>query len=151
MSPSFTYKNITNAQDIEQLLGKSSHYNDFTYSYTDDTINLLKRNFSLPDSLYILVQDNDTFVGFVSIDKDWWEENSFFLREIFVESSYQGQGVGQSLMNKCISHAKEHGANQLVTQTALDNIPMQKLCEKNGLVRWDNPQWQEGITYKLVF
>jgi GNAT superfamily N-acetyltransferase len=95
------------------------------------------------------VSDEGKFVGFVSCDRDWWEDNRFFLREIFVSPDYQGQGVGRYLMQRCIDHARAHGAVELVTQTAYENIPMQQLCEKSGFVRWNNPQWTEGITYKL--
>lgn len=128
---------------------KSSTYKNFVYTYTVETIELLKNNFELPDSLYMLVLDQDNFVGFVSVDSDWWEESSLFLRAIFIKPDYQGQGVGQSLMDICITHARECGALYLVTQTANENIPMQSLCDKNNFYRWDNPKWQEGITYKL--
>ncbi len=145
----YTVTPITDITTIRTLLGKSSQYQDFVYVYQGDTIELLERNFTLPDSLYLMVTDTDTFVGFVSCDRDWWEENRFFLREIFVSPDYQGQGVGSYLMNRCINHARAHYALELVTQTAFENIPMQQLCEKNGFVRWPNPQWSEGITYKL--
>ncbi len=151
--PSFSYTvtPITDTSMIETLLGKSSHYEDFLYEYERDTIELLVRNFALPDSLYLMVTDDETFVGFVSCDRDWWEDNRFFLREIFVAPEYQGKGVGSYLMERCITHAKAHAAMELVTQTAFENIPMQQLCEKNGFVRWPNPQWSEGITYKFGF
>ncbi len=145
----YTVTPITDVAALETLLGKSSQYQDFVYVYQGDTIELLERNFTLPDSLYLMVTDNGVFVGFVSCDRDWWEDNRFFLREIFISPDYQGKGVGSYLMQRCIDHARTHGAVELVTQTAVENIPMQQLCEKNGFVRWSNPQWTEGITYKL--
>jgi hypothetical protein len=33
-------------------------------------------------------------------------------------------------MKKCVNHAMENNAEFVVTQTAFENIPMQRLCEK---------------------
>ena len=39
----------------------------------------------------------------------------------------------------------------IVTETAFENSPMQTLCSKFDFKEWNNPQWKEGITYKLLF
>ncbi len=142
---------IQSANELEVLLGKSSQYQDFTYTYDQATINLLKKNFTLKDSLYLIAQDGEKFAAFCAIDRDWWEENYFFLREIFVDQEFQKQGIGEKIMAQCIEHARQKGATGIVTETAFENIPMQKLCEKSGFQKWENPQWKEGITYKLIF
>ncbi|KKP84608.1 MAG: hypothetical protein UR83_C0017G0004 [Candidatus Moranbacteria bacterium GW2011_GWF2_35_54] len=38
-----------------------------------------------------------------------------------------------------------------MTQTEFENIPAQKLYEKIGFEEINNPEWKEGITYKLNF
>jgi GNAT superfamily N-acetyltransferase len=144
-----TYTTVRNVSDIDLLLGKTSQFQDFVYTYDADTIDLLKENFAMADSLYLFAQASEVFAGFVSCDRDWWEEDSFFLREIFVDPLYQGQGIGKTLACRCVEHAKQAGASMMVTQTAYENIPMQKLCEQLSFVPWDNPQWKAGITYKL--
>lgn len=63
---------------------------------------------------------------------------------------YQGKGVGEKLMRDSINHAKRNGSKGIVTETAFENVPMQKLCEKCGFEKWENPEWQEGVTYKIV-
>ncbi len=148
MNPT-TYRKIETVDEIDILLGKESQYDDFCYRYEMDTINLLKNNFQLEDSLYLFALQDDEFAGFVSCDTDWWEPNSFFLREIFVDPEYQGKHIGSTLIQKCIDHAKAKSGKTLVTQTAYENIPMQKICESFGFMQWENPQWAEGITYKL--
>lgn len=150
MANNITYKIIEDISDLDQLLGKTSTYNEFVYTYDQKTVDLLKKNFTLPDSLYLLAQESGAFAGFVSCDRDWWENNCFFLREIFVAPAYQGQGIGNSMALRCVEHARHNSADTLVTQTAYENIPMQRLCEQLGFVAWDNPQWSEGITYKLT-
>ncbi len=138
---------IKDEEEIEFLRDKKS----FNYTYDKATIDSLRRHFTLKDSLYLMAKKGAEFVAFCSIDKDWWEDNFFFIREILVDPSYQKIGIGKELMGRCIEHAKNKGANGVVTETAFENSPMQKLCSKFGFKEWDNPQWSEGITYKLIF
>jgi len=145
------YSQIKDETEIEVLRNRSGNYKDFIYSYNEETLDLLKRNFKLPDSLYLIAKDGSEFVAFCSVDRDWWEENYFMIREIIVNPQYQKQGIGETIMRKCIEHAKNKGAVGVVTETAFENIPMQKLCEKLSFKKWDNPDWKKGITYKLMF
>lgn len=145
------YSTIQNAEEIEILRGKSSRYKNLTLSYNQKTIDLLKKNFNLGDSLYIIAKQNNEFVGFCSIDRDWWEDNYFMIREIFVDPNFQKLGVGEKIMIMCMEHARKKKAIGVVTETDFENIPMQKLCEKLGFQKWNNPQWKEGVTYKLLF
>ncbi|MBI5414795.1 GNAT family N-acetyltransferase [Candidatus Peregrinibacteria bacterium] len=141
------YSIIRNAKELEILRNKSS----FNYTYDETTITLLKKNFTLADSLSILAKNNDEFAAFCSIDRDWWEENYFFIREILVDPKFQKQGIGEKIMDMCREHAREKKAIGVVTETDFKNFPMQKLCTKFGFQEWENPQWKEGITYKLIF
>lgn len=146
---SISYQELKSVDEIDILLGKESSYLDFCYRYEIDTINLLKNNFQLEDSLYLFALENEQFAGFVSCDRDWWEPNSFFLRELFVSPEQQGKHIGSTLIQKCIDHAKARNSKMLVTQTAHENIPMQRICESFGFKSWENPHWDGGITYKL--
>ncbi len=138
---------IKNENEIEILRERKS----FNYTYDNANIDLLKKNFKFDDSLYLLAKQGEKFAGFCSIDRDWWEDNYFFIREIFVDPDFQKLGVGSELMNRCIEHARSRKALGVVTETAFDNYPMQKLCEKLGFTKWDNPRWKEGITYRFMF
>ena len=141
------YSVISDIEEIETLRDKSS----FNYKYDEDTISLLKKHFILKDSLYIFAKSGDEFVAFCSADRDWWEDDYFFIREILVDPSFQKKHIGWELMTQCIEHAKKNGAIGVVTETAFKNIPMQKLCTKLGFKEWDNPTWKEGLTYKMIF
>lgn len=145
------YSIMQSPEEIEVLRDKSSRYDDLVLSYNQKTIDLLKKNFKLKNSLYIIAKQNNNFVGFCSIDCDWSEADYFMIREIFVESNFQKQKIGEKIMSMCIEHAKKCNAVGIVTETDFKNIPMQKLCEKLGFTKWENPQWKEGITYKLIF
>lgn len=142
-----TISTISDAEEIDLLRGKSS----FNYTYDKATIDSLKKHFALKDSLYLIAKKGEEFVAFCSMDRDWWEENFFFIREILVEPNFQKLGIGKELMSRCIKHAKNKKATGVVTETAFENSPMQSLCTKFDFKKWNNPQWKEGITYKLLF
>ncbi|MFA6305419.1 MAG: hypothetical protein WC651_01660 [Candidatus Gracilibacteria bacterium] len=61
-----TISPITSPQSLDFLLGKPS----FDYTYTQATIDLLKKNFKLKDSLYLIAKEGAEFVAFCSIDRD---------------------------------------------------------------------------------
>lgn len=143
----FIYTIMETPEELEVLRNRSS----FNYTYNEPTIELLKRNFTLKDSLYILAKKEGQFAAFCSIDRDWWEDNYFFLREIIVDFTFQMHGIGSEMMSRCIDHAKKKGATGMVTETAFENIPMQELCKKFQFKEWDNPQWKGGVTYKIMF
>lgn len=142
-----TISTMTDEKKIEFLRDKSS----FNYTYDKATIDSLKKHFVLKDSLYLLAKKGKKFVAFCSTDRDWWEDNFFFIREILVDPNFRKLGFGKQLISRCIEHAKSKGAAGVVTETAFENSPMQTLCEKLGFTKWENPQWKEGITYKLLF
>lgn len=138
---------LTTLTSLDSLRGLSS----FNYTYSAATLSSLKHHFKLKDSLYLLVTSGTEFAAFCSIDRDWWEPNFFFLREILVSPKFQKLGIGQELMHRCIEHARAKKARGVVTETAFKNYPMQSLCAKFHFQVWDNPKWKEGITYKLEF
>jgi GNAT superfamily N-acetyltransferase len=145
------YTTMKSPDEIEILRDRSGKYHDFVYTYKEPTIDLLKKNFSLPESLYLIAKRGEEFVAFCSIDRDWWEENIFMVREILVDQNFQKQGIGEIIMGKCIEHAKNRGAVGVVTETAFENVPMQRLCAKMNFQEFENPHWKEGITYKRLF
>lgn len=123
----------------------------FNYSYDDKLIEELKKLFVLDNSLYIVAESDGKFAGFCSVDRDWWEEDYFFTREIIVDENFRKQGIGFAMMTQCINHAENNGAVGVVTETAFDNDPMHGLCAKLGFKKWNNQYWKEGVTYKINF
>ncbi len=137
---------ICTQEEVEILRDRVS----FNYRFDSSTIELLKKNLELENSLYLLVKRGEDFTAFCSVDQDWWEENHFFIREILVAPEFHKKGIGEDLMKKCIDHARKKGAFAIVTETDFANIPMVHLCKKLGFLQWENPQWNEGLTFKLM-
>lgn len=145
------YSVITSPEEINILHGKTAQYRSLNIQYDNETIQYLKDHLLDEDSLYLFAKEDTSFAGFCSIDSDWWEKDFFFLREIYVEPRLHQQGIGSELMQRCIAHAQHCEAKGVVTETVFDNVPMQELCKKFGFEEWENPEWKEGITYKLLF
>jgi len=111
---------ITFTEEIEALRDKEF----FDHTYYEGKIEALKQYFGQEDSLYLIAKEGEEFVGFCSIDRGWWEEDFFFIREILVDPKFRKSGVGKELMNRCIEHAKLKKAIGVVTETAFENAPM---------------------------
>jgi GNAT superfamily N-acetyltransferase len=97
---------IKDAEEIELLRNRQS----FDYTYDNATIDLLKKNFLLDDSLYLIAKKGTEFAAFCSMDRDWWEDSYFFIREILVDSNFQKLGLGKELIERCLQHAKKKQA-----------------------------------------
>ena len=145
----FIFQEILDVNEINILSHQRSLFWDFLYQYDEETLDFLKSHITDDESYYLLVKEKNNFVAFISTDREWREKNSFFIREIFIHPDFQKKKLGVILMNKCIDHAKKHHARRVITQTAFENIPMQKLCEGLGFRKWENSEWKEWITYRL--
>lgn len=59
-------------------------------------------------------------------------DNIFYVDELGVDSEFRKFGIGNSLSQKLISHAKESGANYLILRTDKKAIPARKLYAQLG-------------------
>lgn len=66
------------------------------------------------------------------------------LEDVAVDESARGKGIGQSLCEKIIERAKEHGAHSISLTTRPERIAAHKLYEKLGFTR------KETDVYRLV-
>jgi GNAT superfamily N-acetyltransferase len=61
------------------------------------------------------------------------------MNDLFVAAEARGGGVAQALIAACLERCREHGATQLVWQTARDNHRAQAVYDRIGATRED--QW----------
>lgn len=148
---------ILAVEDINVLRGQRSCVRGFVYKYgneregEDETLHLLRKNFTRTNSLYLMAQERDMFAGFCAIDTDWREDGYAFLREIFIHPDFQRRGIAEECIRRCMLHTQNLGLKGIVTETAFENTPMQHLCAKLGFKPWNNPEWNDGVTLKLLF
>jgi ribosomal protein S18 acetylase RimI-like enzyme len=57
------------------------------------------------------------------------------LNDLYVESKYRKQGIGERLINTALGYAKDDQANYVELSTAVDNYTAQKLYESIGFTK----------------
>lgn len=91
--------------------------------------NILKSELQNPFSTYIMAKLESKIVGFAGmIDTiDQME-----ITNIVVKKDYRKNGIGNILLNKLISLAKENKKTEIILEVNENNISAIKLYEKNG-------------------
>ncbi|MEO6019316.1 MAG: GNAT family N-acetyltransferase [Knoellia sp.] len=91
-----------------------------------------------------LAVDADRPVGTVSL----WHStdqpaDEIYLIGLWVSASVRGRGVGDLLVSTAIATAAEDGFSRVHLEVSKENVPAQRLYERQGFVRtgttWDNP------------
>jgi ribosomal protein S18 acetylase RimI-like enzyme len=54
------------------------------------------------------------------------------MNDLYVAADERGAGVADGLIVACLEHCREHGATQLIWQTAVDNHRAQAVYERLG-------------------
>src|SRR3569833_1008080 len=77
----------------------------------------------------------------VSASKNW------ILNDLYVDSNYRKQGIGEVLIKTAMEFAKEEGATYVQLETAVDNYTAQRLYEAIGFEKQE-PE-TEYLLYKI--
>lgn len=87
--------------------------------------------------IFIAQNSQDEPIGFtqlypifssVSASKNW------LLNDLYVDSSFRKQGIGEALLRKAIAYAKSENATYVKLETAEDNYTAQSLYEAIGFI-----------------
>ena len=65
------------------------------------------------------------------------------MNDLYVAPSARGTGLAVDLINACLEESHRHGAQELIWQTAKDNVRAQRVYERVGATR------EEWIDYSL--
>lgn len=146
------YFQILDKNELALLRGRSAGFENLKFSFSDSYIEKLAALFDLNNYIQLFAKDSETgeIVGYIAA-AEILEKNYITIAELFVEPTYQTKGIGVELVSRIIKFGKKKNLNGAMTQTEFENIPAQKLYEKIGFVKINNPAWKEGITYKLNF
>jgi ribosomal protein S18 acetylase RimI-like enzyme len=93
-----------------------------------------------------IVEDNDKIIGFVMGFSSQADTTKFFLWQIGVTPRYRGQNIGTILLKRLENEAKNHGCKRIELTVDPENVPSQKLFEKNG---YFNMSVMEGETIEI--
>lgn len=78
----------------------------------------------------------------VRVVKNW------ILNDLYVDSSYRKQGIGEKLIRVAMKFAKENDAKYVQLETAIDNYTAQSLYERIGFIK--QPPDIDYYTYKIA-
>ena len=100
-------------------------------------------NFDNPLYCKLILLDNDTLIGFISIfptDGDERKDLSPWYATMFVKEEYRGKGYSKILNNAILSEARNRNISKLYLKTTLNNY-----YEKFGAVYLDTLQSGEKL------
>ncbi len=145
-------KKVSNKDELDILKDKTAQFNDLTFSFSEKYLIDLKILLDEKNAYQIIAKDdNDDFVAYIASAEKNLRPGFLWIVELFVLPAYQGKGVATEMISMCIKEAKNKKLNGLITQTEFKNIPAQNLYKKMGFVEIDNPDWKDGITYRISF
>jgi aminoglycoside 6'-N-acetyltransferase I len=133
--------------------GKEIPYNLLLLA--DETVEAINKYINKSD-VYVLYRDNAAIAVYVlqTISDDTIE-----IKNIAVDTAFQGQGIGQKLLNNAMSRAKERGFKNILIGTGDAGIKQLYLYQKVGfeiyeikhrffLDNYPDPIFENGIQLK---
>jgi ribosomal protein S18 acetylase RimI-like enzyme len=127
--------------DIEALIPLFDGYRQFykRASDLDGARAFLTKRLERGESIiFLALLDDGTPVGFTQlypIFSSTAMQRRWLLNDLFVAPEARKAGVGRALLTRAQSHAQESHARGLMLQTAVDNVPAQRLYESLGWER----------------
>ena len=87
------------------------------------------------ESVIFVAMDADKPVGFTQLYPTYSSarlSKNWILNDLFVDSDYRKQGIGEELIKTAMSFAKGQGSTFVQLETATDNLTAQRLYETIG-------------------
>ena len=136
---------VVGPADLPELLPLLRAYCDF-YEVTpgDADLEALARALLADprgEGLQLLARDQDgRAVGFATLFWTWQTLSAArvgIMNDLYVAAEARGTGVAKGLIDACLERCREHGAAELIWQTATDNARAQALYDRIGATRDD--------------
>jgi GNAT superfamily N-acetyltransferase len=134
---------VVGSADLPELLPLMRAYCDFYQVAPGDQALLELSQALLADpqreGLQLLARDDTgRAVGFATLFWTWQTLAAArvgVMNDLYVAAEARGTGVANELIAACLARCREHGATQLVWQTAVDNHRAQAVYERIGATR----------------
>jgi GNAT superfamily N-acetyltransferase len=131
--------------DLPELLPLLRAYCDFYQVAPADTaLDALARALLADperEGLQLLARDGaGRAVGFATLFWTWQTLSAGrvgVMNDLYVAPEARGAGVARGLIDACLERCREHGATELIWQTARDNVRAQALYDRIGATRDD--------------
>jgi len=121
-------------------------------AYADVSLDRMYQTYDLPKACYYVVELNGKVAGGAGIKQlDNFEGNVCELQKMYFSPILRGKGIGQQLMDICLTKAKELGFEQCYLETMPYMTDAQKLYKKVGFNFIDKPMGDTGHYSCLVW
>jgi GNAT superfamily N-acetyltransferase len=136
---------VVGPADLPELLPLLRAYCDF-YKVAPGDAALLELSRALladprREGLQLLARDEGgNAVGFATLYWTWQTLSAArvgIMNDLYVAPEARGTGVAGALVDACLERCREHGATELIWQTARDNARAQALYDRIGGTRDD--------------
>ena len=104
-------------------------------AYADRELDNMYQAYSIPRSIYFVVQFNDQILG---------AKNICELQKMYLDPKARGKGVGTNLLELCLSFARENNFSLCYLETMPYMLDAQELYRKNGFIYINNPMGDTG-------
>ena len=146
---------VVGPADLPELLPLMRAYCDFYQVAPEDQALLTLSQALLADpqreGLQLLARDAaGRAVGFATLYWTWQTLAAArvgVMNDLYVAGEARGIGVADGLIAACLERCREHGATQLIWQTARDNHRAQAVYDRIGATRED--QWTDRLYLSL--
>ena len=123
--------------------------NLINYPFTEESMEITKETFEKNENgwLFTAIDKNGLPIGFLSMSKADYENNSVHLGFIIVDSSKRNNGYGKEMIRVAIKYAFEILNVSRVTLKVFDNNPRAHACYKSlGFI--DEKYEEKSFPYK---
>ncbi|MCM2605752.1 GNAT family N-acetyltransferase [Rossellomorea marisflavi] len=123
--------------DLESIAHLFNEYRIFykSPSNTEGAKTFIQERLTTGDSVIFLAGDDQGVIGFTQLYPTFTSigmKRAWILNDLYVSEDARGAGVGQALLHKARTFARETGAASICLSTAPDNDVARRLYEKNG-------------------
>jgi putative acetyltransferase len=113
--------------------------------YYDNTTDHLSDVFTRSRSAYFVIDMNNEIAGGGGIfPTEGLPENTCELVKLYVSKKYRHNGVGQTLLQKCMEEAKKQGYEKMYLESMPELTNAISLYKKNGFVNIGGPMGKSG-------
>ena len=114
-------------------------------AYADRELDNMYQAYSIPRSIYFVVQFNDQILGGAGImPLNKGAKNICELQKMYLDPKARGKGVGTNLLELCLSFARENNFSLCYLETMPYMLDAQELYKKNGFTYINNPMGDTG-------
>ena len=114
-------------------------------AYADRELDNMYQAYSVPRSIYFVVQFKDQILGGAGImPLNKGAKNICELQKMYLDPKARGKGVGTNLLELCLSFARENNFSLCYLETMPYMLDAQELYRKNGFIYINNPMGDTG-------